>query len=309
MKNILFLGTKIKLLPIYNYVKDKHHCRFYSLDEYHSNNDLELDKMAYTDDSIFNNWKPDLVINLKEQNWYLQKEKEICERFNIHTFLNYDNIQFFSSKAEQDRIFKELRIPTVPNDGDEVICKSDLSGGTNFKIVPREEATGFFQNNIEIEYIVSCHFYADDEKWYWLNNHVMFYVDNCPSQSYTPYEIRAEDFSIIEESVWKLSQKISVKNRLFGWQFLKDVDGNLYSIDFNLRPFGGYDKGSYDWDISNQNWTSYLFGNKPPKQIVYTNSVECIYTEKQKFGYAPWERLKSALPRPYIMEVVTYDNI
>jgi hypothetical protein len=201
-------------------------------------------------------------------------------------------MQFFSSKAEQDRIFKELRIPTVPNDGDEVICKSDLSGGTNFKIVPREEATGFFQNNVEIEYIVSCHFYADDEKWYWLNNHIMFYVDNCPSQSYTPYKIRAEDFNIIEESVLKLSQKISVKNRLFGWQFLKDVDDNLYSIDFNLRPFGGFDVGSYDTDVSDQNWCDYIFGKTPPEIISYTHKVECFYLEHQQFGYSPINRIR-----------------
>ena len=118
-----------------------------------------------------------------------------------------------------------------------------------------------------------------------------------------------EDYNIIEESISKLSQKVSIKNRLFGWQFLKDVEGNLYSIDFNLRPFGGYDKGSYDWDISDQNWASYLFDNEPPKKIFYTDSIECIYGEKIKFGYAPWERLKNALQRPYIKEVETYDNI
>jgi hypothetical protein len=33
---------------------------------------------------------------------------------------------------------------------------------------------------------------------------------------------------------------------------MKDTSGNLYSIDFNLRPFGGWDKGSYDWDVSNE---------------------------------------------------------
>jgi len=306
---ILFLGTKIKLLPIVEACKE-HDCRFIRMG-IHSNNDKALDDQSYdiNDESIFDGWSPDMIVNLKEQEGYLNKELELSKRFGLKTFLTEDNIRFFATKTEQDKIFKELNIPTVPNDGDEVICKSDLSGGTGFKVVPRSEATGFFQNNVEIEYIVSCHLYADESKWYWLNNHVMFYVDNCPSQSYTPYKIRAEDYRIIEESIYKLSQKISIRNRLFGWQFLKDVDGNLYSIDFNLRPFGGYDKGSYDWDISDQNWASYLFGNKPPKQIFYTDSVECIYTEKRKFGYAPWERLKNSLPRPYVKEVTIYDNI
>ena len=306
---ILFLGTKIKLLPIVEECKD-HDCRFIRMG-IHSNNDEALDKQSYdiNDDSIFDGWSPDMIVNLKEQEWYLNKELELAKRFGIETFLTEDNIRFFATKEEQDRIFKELRIPTVPNDGDEVICKSDLSGGTDFKIVPRSEASGFFQNNVEIEYIVSCHFYADKKRWYWLNNHAMFYVDNCPSQSYTPYRIRKEDYDIIDRCISRLSYRMPIYNRLFGWQFLKDVDGNLYSIDFNLRPFGGYDKGSYDWDVSDQTWAKYLLGEKPPSAIQYHSSVECIYTEKRKFGYAPWHRLKNALPRPYIKEVETYDYI
>ena len=308
--NILFLGTKLKLLPIYDYVREDHNCRFIQM-AVHSNNASELDSLSYglDDESIFDNWVPDAVVNLKEQAHYLEKEKEICERFGINTFLNEDNIRFFSSKAEQDIIWKELHIPTVPNNGDTVICKSDLSGGTGFKVVAREEAVGFFQNNVEIEYIVSCHLYADSKKWYWLNNHVMRYDDNCPARSYTPYEITDADYEIIEESIWKLSNRIQIQNKLFGWQFMKDTSGNIYSIDFNLRPFGGWDKGSYDWDISDEIWSSYLFDNKPPTEIKYLHSVECVYTEKQKFGYAPWDRLRNKLQHPYTHEVLTYDNI
>lgn len=306
---ILFLGTKIKLLPIVEACKD-HDCRFIRMG-IHSNNDEALDEQSYdiNDDSIFDGWSPDMIVNLKEQEWYLNKELELAKRFGLETFLTEDNIRFFATKEEQDRIFKELRIPTVPNDGDEVICKSDLSGGTEFKVVPRSEATGFFQNHLEIDYILSCHFYADYTKWHWLNTHVMFYEDNCPVQSYTPFQMRHKDFEIIDRCISRLSYRMPIQNRLFGWQFLKSRDGDLYSIDFNLRPFGGYDKGSYDWDVSNQNWATYLLGKRPPSTIQYHSSVECIYKEKWKFGYAPWERIKTPLNSVYNMKVRTYDYI
>ena len=79
-----------------------------------------------------------------------------------------------------------------------------------------------------------------------------------------------------------------------------------YSIDFNLRPFGGFDMGSYDTDVSDQNWSSYLFGNVPPDYITYTDTVRCVYKKKQQFGYSDIDRIKIDLT--YLKyEVKTYD--
>ena len=101
-------------------------------------------------------------------------------------------------------------------------------------------------------------------------------------------------------------EKIKIENRLFGWQFLKDKNGRLHSIDFNLRPFGGFDMGSYDTDVSDQNWSSYLFGNVPPDYIKYTDTVRCVYKKKQQFGYSDIDRIKIDLT--YLtFEVKTYD--
>jgi len=259
-------------------------------------------------DEIFYDFFPDQIINFKEQPEFLQLEYDLNTKLKLETFLTEDLIKFFSSKREQDRVFKSLDIPTVPNTSDKVIVKYDRSGGTDFKVINRNEADAedYIQDYLDIDYIISCHFYSDGNKWYHLNNHIMIYEDNCPVESVTPINISNDDKNIVEDSIRKLSKEIHIDNKLFGWQFLKDKEGNLYSIDFNLRPFGGFDKGSYDTDVSDQNWSSYLFGNVPPDYITYTDTVRCVYKKKQRFGYSDIDRIKIKLT--YLkFEVKTYD--
>ena len=310
--NILIIGTKIKLLPIYNYCKEKGYgILCISLGRGENTSDfLAKDAISNKDltDKTFYNFFPDQIINFKEQSEYLQLEYDLNTKLKLETFLTEDLIKFFSSKREQDKVFKSLDIPTVPNESDKVIVKYDRSGGTDFKVINRNEAKAedYIQDYLDIDYIVSCHFYSDGNKWYHLNNHVMIYEDNCPVESVTPIKLNNDDRNIVEDSIRKLSKKIHIDNKLFGWQFLKDKKGNLYSIDFNLRPFGGFDKGSYDTDVSDQNWSSYLFGNVPPKYITYTDTVRCVYKKKQRFGYSDIDRIKIKLT--YLkFEVKTYD--
>jgi hypothetical protein len=302
--NILIIGTKKKLLPVYNYCKDNGHNVVCTRTDEHENNDWNLYENA-----IAGYFIPDRIINFKEQPEFLTLERDLCAKFNLETFLTDELIEFFSTKDGQDKVFKSLNIPTVPNDSETVLVKSELSGGTNFEAMPRDKAneqSNFFQDYLDIDYIVSCHFYSDGTKWYHLNNHIVVYEDNCPVESVTPIKLNIDDRTIIEDSIKKLSKKIKIENRLFGWQFLKDKKGNLYSIDFNLRPFGGFDMGSYDTDVSDQNWSSYLFGNVPPDHITYTDTVRCVYKKKQQFGYSDIDRIKINLT--YLkFEVKTYD--
>ena len=310
--NILIIGTKIKLLPIYNYCKEKgYNILCVSLSNQENNSEiLYKDAISHKElsDETFYDFFPDQIINFKEQPEYLQLEYDLNTKLKLETFLTEDLIKFFSSKREQDRVFKSLDIPTVPNTSDKVIVKYDRSGGTDFKVINRNEAAAedYIQDYLDIDYIISCHFYSDGNKWYHLNNHIMIYEDNCPVESVTPINISNDDKNIVEDSIRKLSKKIRIDNKLFGWQFLKDKEGNLYSIDFNLRPFGGFDKGSYDTDVSDQNWSSYLFGNVPPDYITYTDTVRCVYKKKQRFGYSDIDRIKIKLT--YLkFEVKTYD--
>jgi len=309
---ILIIGTKIKLLPVYNYCKELGHDVLCIHTDNHKNNSQTLVENSILSedlkDEIFYDFFPDQIINFKEQPEFLQLEYDLNTKLKLETFLTEDLIKFFSSKTEQNKVFKSLDIPTVPNTSNKVIVKYDRSGGTNFKVINRNKAGAedYIQDYLDIDYIISCHFYSDGNKWYHLNNHIMIYEDNCPVESVTPINISNDDKNIVEDSIRKLSKEIHIDNKLFGWQFLKDKEGNLYSIDFNLRPFGGFDKGSYDTDVSDQNWSSYLFGNVPPDYITYTDTVRCVYKKKQRFGYSDIDRIKIKLT--YLkFEVKTYD--
>ena len=290
--NIVILGNKRKLLPVFNYCKSKQYNIKVIGDNQlrHENDAIELASIAQEySDSLFYDRFPDQIINMKEKEKFLKLETKLNRMFGLEG--DYDN-SFFYSKKKQDEVFKKLNIPTVPNVSNKVIMKTDLSGGTGFKAVDRKNATGFYQDWVDIDYIVSCHFYSNGLHWYHLNNHVIKYINNCPEKSLTPYELIEGDKNIIETSIKKLSQEIDIKNKLFGWQFMKSKDGALYSIDFNLRPFGGFDMGSYDTDVSDQNWCDYIFGKTPPKIISYTDTIECFYLKQQQFGYSDLNRIK-----------------
>ena len=289
MKKVLLLGIKVKLLPVYYYfINLGYKVIPMKIGDSHENDSEILEKVCVEENDWSLVFDADIVVNFKEQEEYLLLEKAISD-----SFLTDDLICFFSSKSEQDKIFKQLDIPTVPNISDTVIVKTDWSGGTGFKIEQRDKAKkGFVQDYLEIDYIISCHFYANKNKWYHLNNHIIKYIGNCPARSVTPYVLLDNDKAIIEKSIDSLSKKINIENKLFGWQFLKDQSGNLYSIDFNLRPFGGFDMGSYDTDVSDENWISYLYGNNVPSHIKYHSQVSCVYDQDTPFGYEDWVRVK-----------------
>ena len=154
---ILIIGTKIKLLPVYNYCKKLGHDVLCIHTDNHENNSQTLIENSILSedlkDEIFYDFFPDQIINFKEQPEFLQLEYDLNTKLKLDIFLTKDLIKFFSSKREQDRVFKSLDIPTVPNTSDKVIVKYDRSGGTNFKVINRNEADAedYIQDYLDIE--------------------------------------------------------------------------------------------------------------------------------------------------------------
>ena len=270
----------------------------------------------------------DQIISFTEHNYWLDFEHKLSDLHNLNNNMSDDTRKFCSTKSIQDSIWKRLGIPTIPNDSNKVIVKFDgIGGGDQFLVVNKskehildpdkiredgkyltlanEWSNFVIQDYVDIDYQISCHFYCNDNTWYHLNTHVMYYEDNCPVESNTSYIIQDADNKIITDSIKKLSKELSIPNRLVGWQFVKTKDGKLYSTDFNARPFGGYDAGSYDTDVSDQNWIDYLMGETPPEAIKYTHEITCKYIDKQQFGYSGFERFKNKLDLKY--EVTKYD--
>lgn len=299
----VILGTKKKIRSAYNFAVDQGHdvhVLKIEKDYVHENDDAHL--LSVSNDTLSHSTNH--VINFKETLPYLEAEKAIAPS----SFLNNANMKFFSSKSEQDRVCKAIDVPTIPNKSDTVLVKTDYSGGTGFYVCSRKDLKderAFVQDYLNIKYVASAHFYAREGVWYWLNTHVMKYENNCPSLSLTTPKIDAVVERTISSSVDKLRDLLYINNKLFGWQFMVDEHDNIYSMDFNLRPFGGFEMGSYDTDVSDQQWTSFLYGAPVPEYILYTHQIKCIYDQTEQFGYHKWDRVKTA--NKISFEVKTYD--
>ena len=81
-----------------------------------------------------------------------------------------------------------------------------------------------------------------------------------------------------------------MKNRIVFWQFVENVTGDIFNMDFNCRPAGGFDMGSYDTDTSDVDFCDILHTKNVPETINYHSKVICEYKESQQLGYADVNR-------------------
>lgn len=247
-----------------------------------------------------NNLKIDQIINFRDELKWVALENELSAILNLFV-INEETLKFLTHKSYQDDVCKKLSIPTIPLNKDKnLMVKKDAgySGGNGFYITTFEKITNFnnifLQNYIDIDYTLAVQCYIDDSgNWYILNYHKITYVDNCPMHSISPYF--GDDKDTIKDYIKLLKSKITLSNRIIFWQFVKEKNGLLYNMDFNCRPAGGFEAGSYDTDISDNNWLDYFIRNKMPETITFNNTVEIFYKNKQTFGYSDYSRVKTPM--------------
>ena len=287
--NVLILDTKRKILPVYEYCKKMgYNTKVVFIERWEpSDSEILVSEAVELQDSIFYDFIPDQIVNFKEQEKYLKLETALNAKFGLEG--DYSN-PFFMFKKDFDYTCKKLNIPTPPNESDTVIQKEDWSGGTNFKVLNRKDATAFHQDYLEIDYIISINVYSSGDEWYTLGYHKNIFKDQLLTHYYRPAFPSEEDEEIIQDSVKKLHNHMKIHNKLYVWQFLKDKSGNLYSIDFNLRPSGGYHTGEYDTLVSDEFWVEYLFGKIPPKEVKYTHQIKSTYITPMQFGFGEIKR-------------------
>ena len=320
--NLLFLDCKYRYESTYFYCKEKNYnvvivdrkksspinfsCKLKPFTEFTKRYyDIEYYKSF---DMFF-----DMIINFNDNYKSLLLEHKLSNSFQTENEFNNDALLFFSSKNEQDKVYKLLSIPTIPSNSEDIIIKKDFgfAGGEGFSYGKRSQyainENEFVQDLIKIDHIISCHVLIDsNSKWNILNYHNMSYLDNCPTRSVSPYFPQIEHQDFIISCISKLKTQIKVRNRICVWQFLVSKDGHIYPMDFNSRPAGGYNAGSYDTDVSSLNWNAFLIDQqKIPNVITYNSKVECHYKKFQKFGYGPYERIKTNYKTNPSREVLT----
>ena len=239
------------------------------------------------------------IVNFRDQSNWLKLEKSLCKIFNTKNSFDSDAFEFFSYKSKQDQMCKQMNIDTIDSVAEKIIVKKDagFSGGTGFYIteykdyVPQEN--DFVQKYIDIDYTLNCQFYADMlGDYHILNYHKLYYKDNCPYISKSPYN--ADDNMFINY-LTKLKQYINIRGRIMFWKLVKQKNGKLYNMDFNCRPAGGFENGSYDTDVSDCNWSNILLTDSVPQTINYHTSVTIEYKTLQTFGYGDYRRIKTPI--------------
>jgi hypothetical protein len=237
---------------------------------------------------------PTQIVNFRDQKNWIDLEDNL-NRWLFKKSLSKVSKDFITYKSTQHEICNELEIPVLPTHGDKIIVKKDAgySGGTGFYItenIVKNQKNVFTQKYVDIDYTVAVHAYVDDNNsWHPYCYHKVNYDNNCPTDSISPffdYESQINDY------LKKLMTKIQLDNKLIFWQFVKPKNDNqIYNMDFNCRPAGGFEAGSYDRDIAGHNVLDYFLQQiQCPDQIQFTKQVECIYKVAQQFGYSDLER-------------------
>ncbi len=222
------------------------------------------------------------VINFRDQCKWLCLEKELLDYYNCNIFTLSD-LNFCSYKSIQDKVCKRLGIPTVPSSGEKIIVKLDsgYSGGTGFFICNNKKASTYINNKkfftqkfLNIDCTIAVYIYVDEKKnWYILNYTKDVYTgDFFPEYSVTPcFDF---DFTCY---VKMLSSYLQFTNRLVFWQFVIDKNNNIYSMDFNCRPVGGFQHGYFDRIISDCDWRKIYLEKITPKSIIYNKKIKLYY--------------------------------
>ena len=263
---------------------------------------------------------PEHIFNFRDEEPIVILEYKLSQHWNTKTQFDKRALRFFISKKEQDRVCKEMGIPTLDKGGpdDKIIVKLDKGrsgGGTGYKIVDYKkhhvvQPNDFIQRYMDYDYEIMQHFIIDDDGEYHIYNHSIgvfgdgFIVpNNVPYLYQYPFvDFPKEEIALIESFFVKLKEHISVRNRIGITEFSKErKTGKLRFQEFNCRPSGEFEIGTFDWKIGKFNTIADYFTNNIPKEIEYYQQNTEIYFDNvrndEKFGWGTEDGLKiTSLP-------------
>jgi hypothetical protein len=258
---------------------------------------------------------PEYIMNFRDEEPSVKLEYELMKHWNPKTQFDERAFKFFVSKKEQDRVCKLMGIPTLDegNLNSKIIVKKDKGdsgGGTGYKIFRRKrryvpQPNDFIQRYINYDYVFQQHFIIDDDGEYHIYNHSIgkfgdgFIVGNNIAflYQYPFFQLPKEDIAVVEKFFTKLKDHISVRNRIGITEFSKERHtGKLHFQEFNCRPSGEFEIGTFDWKIGKFNTLVDYFTNNIPEEIEYYQRNIEIYFDNVRnnelFGWGTEDGLK-----------------
>ena len=273
-------------------------------------------------------FEPEYILNCRDDFSGTTLEHKLSIHYDTKTQFDERALKFFTSKKEQDRVCKLMNIPTLDEGSvdDKIIIKLDKGwgGGTGYEVVNKKDyipkENDFIQRYIDYDYSIIQQVLVDNNGDYHIYNHTIgvpgdgFIIgNNVPFMYQFPHvDFPKEEIDIIEDFYKKLKENITVKNRIVATEFSKERNGKLHFQEFNSRPFGQFEIGTYDWDIGKFNTLVDLFTNKVQDEIEYYQQVTTVYLDNvrndKEFGWGTYDGLK-IIRLPYSETIKTFNTI
>jgi len=270
---------------------------------------------------------PEYILNCRDDFSGTTLEYQLSTHYNTKTQFDDRALKFFTSKKEQDRVCKLMNIPTLDEGSidDKIIVKLDKGwgGGTGYKSVNKRDyipkENDFIQRYIDYDYTILQQVLVDNNGDYHIYNHTIgkpgdghIVGNNVPFMYQFPHvDFPKEEIDIIEDFYKKLKENIAVKNRIVSTEFSKERNGELHFQEFNSRPFGQFEIGTYDWDIGKFNTLVDLFTNKVQDEIEYYQQITTVYLDNvrddKEFGWGTYDGLK-IIRLPYSETIKTFNT-
>ena len=258
---------------------------------------------------------PEYICNFRDEYPICNLEYKLSQYWKPKTQFDERALKFFTSKKEQDRVCKLMGIPTLDEGSidDKIIVKFDKGGGGGadggynicWKRDYQAKKNDFIQRYVDYDYVQQQHFIVDDDGEYHIYQHSIgkfgdgFIVgNNVPYLYQYPFtQFPKEDTAIVEKFFTKLKEHITVRNRIGITEFRKErKTGKLTFQEFNCRPSGEFEIGTFDWKIGKFNTLVDYFTNNIQEEIEYYQQNIEIYFDNvcsdEKFGWGTEDGLK-----------------
>ena len=257
----------------------------------------------FFDPETYQNLEYSHIVNFRDNIKWVELENVLYEKLHGRYLFDDTTFEFISKKSKQDEIYQLAGIPRIGNEGDEYVVKLDAGegGGYGFRLcLAKDYVKGpneFIQTRVDFRNIYGLSVYVDNDS-YW---HVLTYCrteheDNCPFVS-----LVGVDEIVCIKYIPLLKPYVKLKNRLIFWQFLEDMNGEKFALDFNSRPSGGFPSGSLDYDITDMDFCEIYHHGIVPTEILKHSMGYHYYDEKKMFGFSTWRtiNMKHNMPIKY----------
>lgn len=227
---------------------------------------------------------PEWIVCMSDTEEFHEREFTIGQYFNCHNAITRDQQRFFTYKSEQDRVCKQLGIPTLPRWSDLGQCIKRDCKHTGFKPLAkyRWQPNSYTPTNAEfaqgwqdIEYIIAPDFVIDvDGVWSLFNVNRTHFKDGMSYHEESPYALTKEEAEQLESWVQRIQGHFQLRCRNICWELMqRRGDTTLYNQDFNPRVGGDYHLRRFGREIGNFNPFAGLFTHTEIPESVYHSNV------------------------------------